>query len=177
MRTCLFILFTFIKHYFAFYVVYPDYFCESPLKKDCSSQVNNLSKNIKKMFISWQNQIVVYDLWGPTYSYLLYYFLNVYKQICFHISCQFWLDLWGGGALRPMFVSNSVSSQRLAVEGLKIWAISHLTGSSLCSFWNRSPVCSLSLRSSDILSAHCMLGCTVEGKEIPRPFTFMPIFL
>lgn len=45
----------------------------------------------------------------------------------------------------------------------KIGAISRLTGSSLCGFWNSSPVCSLSLLSVGIHGALCVQGYTREG--------------
>lgn len=51
----------------------------------------------------------------------------------------------------------------------KIGAISRLTGSSLCGFWNSSPVCSLSLLSVEIHGALCVQGYTGEGNTFFPP--------
>lgn len=48
----------------------------------------------------------------------------------------------------------------------KIGAISRLTGSSLCGFWNSSPVCSLSPLSVEIHGALCVQGYTGEGNTL-----------
>lgn len=69
---------------------------------------------------------------------------------------------------------NSVSTQRSARGRAKIGAVSRLTGSSLCGFWNSSPVCSLSLLSVEIHGALCVQEYTGEGNNL-AVFFFLQI--
>lgn len=94
-----------------------------------------------------------------------------YKQICFPISCQFWLGLWKGTKAN-ICIKHSVSSQRLA-SGMAENR-SHKSANRVFSVWFLEQL-------SCLFSVPALLGdpqpiaCwDIHGEEIPQPCVFKP---